>query len=483
MRELLLAAIAATTLGAPKTNPPAPAASAPAANANANANKAPSAFPALHIDVQRSTLPNGLRVVLSVDHTSPTIAVDVMYDVGARNEEKGHSGFAHLFEHMMFQGSKNVARGEHFQLVIGHGGTLNANTSSDRTNYFELLPQSELALALWLEADRMKTLDVNQKNLDNQRAVVEEEFRMRVLNAAYVPSALRLDEMVFQGYWPYEHPTIGSMEDLEAAKLDWVQSFHDAYYAPNNAVLTISGDFDAARATELVTRFFGDAKTHPSLPKYAPGPMPEQTAPREAVVDDAHARLPMIRDGWAIPPNREPDHYALEMAALVLADGESSRLYRNLVRDKGVAVETDAGTDDHRGPDLFQISVQLSDKGTIAAVDKMVDDELTALAGAGPSDAEMTKVRNRLSSHILFGLQSNYARAERLASFELYWGDANLINTELDRYLAVSKEDIKRVAAKYLTRARRTHIEVRPGGSKPEAKGETKSTTKTGAAK
>src|SRR5437016_1855785 len=242
MRELLLAAIAATTLAAPKTNPPAPAVSAPAANASAN--KAPSAFPALHIDVQRSTLPNGLRVVLSVDHTSPTIAVDVMYDVGARNEEKGHSGFAHLFEHMMFQGSKNVARGEHFQLIFGHGGTLNANTSPDRTNYFEMLPQSELALALWLEADRMKTLDVTQKNLDNQRAVVEEEYRMRVLNAAYQPSELRLEELVFQGYFPYEHSTIGSMEDLEAARLEWVKDFHDAYYAPNNAVLTVSGDFD-----------------------------------------------------------------------------------------------------------------------------------------------------------------------------------------------------------------------------------------------
>src|SRR5262249_14021505 len=260
---------------------------------------------------------------------SPTVAVDVMYDVGSRNEERGHSGFAHLFEHMMFQGSKNVARGEHFQLVIGHGGTLNANTSSDRTNYFEMLPQSELALALWLEADRMKTLDVNQKNLDNQRAVVEEEYRMRVLNAAYVPSALRLEELVFKGYWAYEHSMIGVMEDLEAAKLEWVRAFHDAYYAPNNAVLAISGDFEPDRAAELVTKSFGDARRQPNIPKYAPGAVPEQTAPRTETMDDPHARLPMIREAWPIPPDRDPDHYPLELAAMILADGESSRLYKS----------------------------------------------------------------------------------------------------------------------------------------------------------
>jgi predicted Zn-dependent peptidase len=472
MRAILLAVIAAgalaapATLAAPKKPAPPGAAASPASPAGATPKPAPApaknAIPSLHLDVRRSTLPNGLRVVLSVDHTSPTIAVDVMYDVGGRNEEKGHSGFAHLFEHMMFQGSQNVQRGEHFTLVMGHGGQLNANTSSDRTNYFEMLPQSELALALWLEADRMKTLEVDQKNLDNQRSVVEEEYRMRYLNAAYVPAELRLMELVFQGYWAYEHPTIGSMPDLEAARLDWVRAFHDAYYAPNNAVLAISGDFDPDRTTELITRYFGDAKAQPSVPKYEPGSLADQTAPRDAVVDDAHARLPMVLDGWAIPPERDPDHYGLELAALVLADGESSRLYRKLVRDKSIAVAADAGTNDQRGPDLFEVSVKLSDKGTVAGVDKMIDDELADLARTGPTDAEMTKARNRLSQKILFGLQSNYARAERLAAYELFWGDANLINTELDRYLAVTKEDVKRVVAKYLTKARRSHVEARP---------------------
>ncbi|HEY2735038.1 MAG TPA: pitrilysin family protein, partial [Polyangiales bacterium] len=199
---------------------------------------------ALKLDVRRAKLDNGLRVVLSPDHTSPTIAVDVIYDVGGRNEERGHAGFAHLFEHMMFQGSANVARGEHFKLVTSHGGTLNGTTSEDRTNYFEMLPQSELPLAIWLEADRMRALDISQSNFENQRKVVQEEFRMRVSNAPYVPAEIRLDSMVNQGYWPYEHPAIGNMQDLDAAQLDWVRAFHDQYYAPNNAVLAVSGDFD-----------------------------------------------------------------------------------------------------------------------------------------------------------------------------------------------------------------------------------------------
>jgi zinc protease len=420
-------------------------------------------LPKLHLDVQKSTLPNGLRVVLSVDHTSPTVAVDVMYDVGSRNEERGHSGFAHLFEHMMFQGSANVARGDHFKLVLSHGGTLNANTSSDRTNYFDLVPGSELPLALWLESDRMKSLDVSQANLDNQRQVVEEEYRMRVLNAAYVPAELRLEELVFQGYWPYEHSTIGSMKDLDAAQLDWVKAFHDAYYAPNEAVLAISGDFDPAVALERVRAYFGDAKAVEPPPKYEPGPTPDQTSPREDVLEDAHARFPAIFYGWPIPPSRTPDNYALQVAAAILADGQSSRLYKTLVHDRAIAIDVSADTDGNRGPDAFEISAKVSGKGTLAEVEKAIGAAIDALAKTPPTDEEMTKERNRRTSAFLFGLGSNYARATALAKFELYWGDAGLVNTELDRYLAVTKEDVSSAVAKYLVPAHRSRIEVKPG--------------------
>ena len=424
---------------------------------------------ALKLDVQRAKLDNGLRVVMLVDHTAPTVAVDVVYDVGARNEERGHAGFAHLFEHMMFQGSANVARGDHFKLVTGHGGTLNGTTSSDRTNYFEMMPQSELALALWLEADRMKSLDISQKNFENQRAVVKEEFRMRIDNVAYVPAELRLQEMVFQGYWPYEHASIGSMRDLDAAQLDWVRAFHDQYYAPNNAVLSIAGDFEPDAALEMVKKYFGGAKPLAQLPKYEPGTIPEQTAPRDAVMEDAHAKLPAVMWGWAIPQTREPDHYALELAGMLLTDGESSRLYRSLVRERSVAIEVDAGTSQNRGPDMFELSTKLAGGAKMAEVEKMMGTALSDVAKNGPSDAEMMKLKNRIKAKFLLGLQSNFARAQKLAEFEVYWGDASLLNAELGKYLAVSKADIKRVVGTYLTPARRSRIEVKPAVSEAAA--------------
>jgi predicted Zn-dependent peptidase len=417
----------------------------------------------LALDVERWTLENGLRVVLSVDHASPTVAIDVMYDVGGRNEIRGRSGFAHLFEHMMFQGSANVARGEHAQLVTAHGGSMNGTTNEDRTNYFELLPSNELALGLWLEADRMKALDVSAKNFENQRAVVKEEYRMRVENAAYVPAAIRLQELAYEGYWPYEHSAIGTMRDLDAAELAWVRDFHARYYGPNNAVLAISGDVEPAEAKSLVSRYFGDAHKI-VLPPIDPLPsVPAQTRPRSEVLEDPHAKLAALDVGWVIPKTGEADHYALSLAARVLADGESSRLVRTLVRERGLAVLVDAGVADRRGPDMFELTVRLGSGARVADVEKVLDAQIADLARTGPSDAEMTKQRARLRASFLFGLQSNFSRAARLAEFELGRGDARLLKTELDRYLAITKDDIKRAVAAYLTMNRRNLVEIRPG--------------------
>jgi predicted Zn-dependent peptidase len=418
----------------------------------------------LHFDVKRTKLENGLRVVMLVDHASPTVAVDVVYDVGGRNEERGRSGFAHLFEHMMFQGSANVPRGEHFKLVTSHGGTLNGTTSEDRTNYFEMLPSGELALALWLEADRMKSLDISQKNFENQRAVVKEEYRMRVENAAYAPASIRLQELTYQGYWPYEHSAIGTMRDLDAAELGWVRAFHSSYYAPNNAVLSIAGDFDEAEALALVKKYFGDARPT-TVPKLELPPIPEQTGPRTAVVEDAHAKLPALMMGWVGPPSDDPEHYALALAARLLGDGESSRLYRALVRERSLAIEVEAQTNDHRGPDMFEIVVKLATGAKIDQVQKLVDTQIADVARLGPSDEEMKKLRTRIQAQFLLGLQSNFARAQELAELELYRGDATLLNSELDKYLAVTKDDIKRVVGKYLTVNRRSVVEVKPGSS------------------
>jgi predicted Zn-dependent peptidase len=426
---------------------------------------APAPAPApLSFQVQRATLDNGLRVVLNVDHTSPTIAVAVTYDVGARNEDRGRSGFAHLFEHMMFEGSANVQKGEHFKLISGHGGTLNGTTSSDRTNYFEMLPSNELPLALWLEADRMKSLDVSAENFENQRKVVQEEYRMRVSNVAYAPAQIRLDELVFQGYWPYEHDAIGSMQDLDNAQLEWVRAFHASHYAPNLAVLTVAGDFDTDEAMQLVHRFFDTAKKQEKPIPYEPPPMPEQTSVRIATLEDSHAKTPAFFYGWAIPPNRESDHYALELASAILTDGESSRLHQKLVRDKALAQEVSGWTDDHRGPDLFGLEIKLAEGARLVDAEKATDVVIDALAKDGPTDAEMTKVRNRTEASFLFGLQSNLQRASKLGQYELFWGDARLLNGEPPAYFAVTKEDIKRVMTKYVVPMRRTLVEVRPTG-------------------
>jgi zinc protease len=438
--------------------PTAPAADKPAKTA------APPTPPALSLQVQKATLENGLRVVMNVDRTSPTIAVAVTYDVGARNEERGRSGFAHLVEHMMFEGSANVGKGEHFKLVSGHGGALNGTTSSDRTNYFEMLPSNELPLALWLEADRMKSLDVSAENFENQRKVVQEEYRMRVSNVAYAPAQIRLEELVFQGYWPYEHDAIGSMQDLDNAQLEWVRSFHDSYYAPNLAVLSIAGDFEPDEAMQLVHRFFDTGKKQEKVVPYEPGDLPEQQGPRNAALEDSHAKTPAFFYGWAIVPNRDPDHYALELAMSVLSDGESSRLHQKLVRDKALAQEVWGWTEDHRGPDMAGIQVKLADGARVSDAEKATDAVIEALTRDGPTEAEMTKVRNRVEALFLFGLQSNLQRANKLGQYELFYGDARLLNTEPARYFAVTRDDVKRVLAKYIVPARRTLVEVRPTG-------------------
>jgi predicted Zn-dependent peptidase len=457
---------------AQKTAPSTPAGkssnTAAAGSVPADRPAKPSAAPAapqtLNLQVQKATLDNGLRVVMNVDHTSPTIAVAVTYDVGARNEERGRSGFAHLFEHMMFEGSANVPKGEHFKLVSAHGGNLNGTTSSDRTNYFEMLPSSELPLALWLEADRMKSLNVSEENFENQRKVVQEEYRMRVSNVAYAPAQIRLEELVFQGYWPYEHDAIGSMQDLDNAQLEWVRAFHDSYYAPNLAVLAISGDFETDEAMQLVHRFFDTGKKQDKVIPYEPPAVPEQTAARSATLEDSHAKTPAFFYGWAIPPNRDADHYAIDLAQAILADGESSRLYQKLIRDKALAQEVSAWTEDHRGPDMLAIEVKLADGARIADTQKATDAIVDQLTKEGPTDAEMTKVRNRIEASFLFGLQSNLQRATRLGQYEAFWGDARLLNGEPANYFAVTKDDIKRVMAKYLVLVRRTVVEVRPTG-------------------
>jgi len=415
-----------------------------------------------NLQIRRATLDNGLRVVLNEDHTVPTVAISVYYDVGSRNEVKGRSGFAHLFEHMMFQGSENVSKGEHFSLIINRGGSVNGTTSNDRTNYFETLPANELALGLWLEADRMRSLAVTQENFENQRLTVMEERRQRIDNQPYIPSMLRINELTYGDYWPYAHSTIGDMQDLIDAPLEAVQEFFDTYYAPNNAVLSISGDFDTEETLRLVETYFGAIPVRKTPPYIAPPP-PEQTEERTETMYDPNATLPAFHLAYHIPPSRTPDHYALELLAIVLGDGESSRLYQKLIKEEAICQDIAVGTDDRRGPDLLSVWAVMSSGHANEQAQKLIFAEFDSIAAEGIDPRELEKAKNRIRAAFVFGLQSNMSRSQRLAEFELFWGDANLLKLELDHYLAVTGDDIKRVAGTYFQASNRTVLDVLPG--------------------
>lgn len=420
------------------------------------------------LPIERRTLSNGLRVVMSPNPGVPTVAISVAYDVGSRNEPEGRTGFAHLFEHMMFEGSANVGPREHSALIESRGGEDNGTTSEDRTLYFETLPSNELALGLWLEADRMKSLAVTEENFENQRQTVMEERRMRYDNQPYIGSFLRLHELAYAGYFPYAHSVIGDMTDLENAPLSAVQEFFQTYYAPNNAVLSIAGDFDAGEAMELVERYFGAIPSH-DVPAFDPGSLPEASGPRRETLSDRLANLPAFHVAYAIPPYRTPDHYALEMLVVALGDGESSRLYQELVKQREICTEISAYTEDMRGPDTLGVFGIVAEGHTNVEARDAVLAILADVAEHGLPERELQKARTRLRSSFVFMLESNLSRSNQLAEFEIIAGDATGLRTELDRYLAVTNADIRRVASQYLTENARTELLVDPGAPGSDA--------------
>lgn len=415
----------------------------------------------LPIPVYTERLPNGLRVVMSPEHSTPTVAIAVYYDVGARVEEPGHSGFAHLFEHMMFEGSANVPKGEFFRWIARHGGDLNGTTSEDRTNYFETLPANALELGLWLEADRMRSLAVTEENFENQRQTVMEERRQSYENRPYMLSILRRDELAYNGYWPYAHSVIGDMADLQRATLSDVRAFHERYYTPSNAVLSIAGDFDPQQAMAMVRRHFGSIPSR-EPPRWTDPGMPPQQVERTEVITDPLAELPAFHLVYHIPPRRTPDHYALEMLAVILGDGESSRLYQLLVKQGEVANTIEVATENRRGPDLFTFWCVLSRGHQPDEVRPMIYQVLEDIARNGVTGRELEKARHRVRAAFVFELQSNLHRAQRLAEFEMYDGNAALLRTELDRYLSVSLDDVQRVARRYFVSTNRTVLDVIP---------------------
>lgn len=413
--------------------------------------------------IEEFTLANGLRVVLSPDRAIPVVSIAVYYDVGSRNEKEGRTGFAHLFEHMMFQGSENVPKAAHFQYIFNAGGTMNGTTSTERTNYFETLPSNYLPLAFWLESDRMRSLKVTQENLDNQRNAVQEEKRLRYDNQPYVNAFLRMNELIFKNP-ANAHSTIGSMEDLDAATIDDVQNFFRIYYAPNNAVLTVVGDFDNAEARALVDKYFSNIPAQ-AVPPPVDVSEPEAVAISEETFHDPLAPAPAFVLGWKIPERRKPEFYALSLAGSLLFEGDSSRLYQNLVKGDESVVSIEGGIDERRGPSALYIFALPKPGEDVNKIREQISGEIKRIATDGPTAAEMEKLRNSLCNDAVRGRQSTMYRAQRLAEFALYDSDPRLVDSELDHYLSVTADEIRNAAARFMNVDNRVVLDIIPAGA------------------
>ena len=394
-------------------------------------------------------LPNGLRLIVAEDHLAPVVAVNVWYDVGSKHEVQGKTGFAHLFEHVMFQGSAHVGKAEHIALVQAAGGTMNGTTWLDRTNYFETMPSHQLELALWLEADRMATLldALSQENLDNQREVVKNEKRWSYDNRPYGSWNEKIQANLFPPEHPYHHNTIGSMEDLDAASLEDVQQFFRTYYTPNNAVLTVVGDAEHDQVRRWVDRYFGRIPANPDIP-----PVPDMSLPpvigeekREVVYD--RIPLPRVYLGFRAPVFGDRRLDALDLASQMLAGGKGSRLHRRLVRDERIAQDVAFFTLGFVGGASISAGWATVRPGVdVGRVEAAYIEELGRLAREVPSDDELARAKALVEADELGALSRVEERADRLSMFATLFDDPGMINDTLPRYLAVTAEGIRDVA-------------------------------------
>jgi zinc protease len=438
---------------------PSPAKPAAKSGAKISATAQPGTAAKL-IPIQQYKLKNGLRVVLSPDHSAPTYAINVTYNVGSRDERVGRTGFAHLFEHMMFQGSQNIGKGEHMILVANNGGSMNGSTNQDRTNYFEALPSNQLDLGLFLESDRMKSLAITQANLDNQRNAVQEERRLNYDNQPYGKTFETLQETAYDNF-AYKHDTIGSMKDLDAATLEDVQQFFKTYYAPNNAVLTLVGDFDPKVAMAKIEKYFGGIPAQPA-PKPVDMTEPAQTAERRATLDDNFAQLPRIDIAFKTVPGNTPDWYAVDVMTRILGGGQSSRLYQKLVKEKELAINAGAFNMSNRGTSLAIISVTARPGKDLAEIEKAVYEEIDRLQNEPVSAAEMKKTLMQIRARSIQQKQTTLGRANQIGIYSVYFGDPNLINTQEAKYAAVTPAQVQAVAKKFFAPTERTVVTTLP---------------------
>lgn len=413
-------------------------------------------------------LANGLRVVLSEDHLTPVAAVCLWYDVGSRHEVKGRTGLAHLFEHLMFQGSANVKGNGHFELVQAAGGSLNGTTSFERTNYFETMPAHQLELALWLEADRMGSLlsALDEESLDNQRDVVKNERRQRYDNVPYGTAFERLTAMAYPDGHPYHHTPIGSMADLDAASLEDARAFFRTYYAPNNAVLAVVGDIDPERTLAWVEKYFGTIEAHDGKPAPRDGSLPGVIGGqlREVVEEDVPSRALMA--AYRLPKDGTRESDAADLALTILGGGESSRLHNRLVRRDRSAVAAGFGLLRLSGaPSLGWLDVKTSSGVEVPDIEAAVDEELARFAEEGPTPEEMERAQAQLEREWLDRLATVGGRADELCRYSVLFGSPQLALSAVKRVLEVTADEVRDIAAATLRPDNRAVLVYEPTGS------------------
>ena len=429
-----------------------------------------SAAPIRKIEYTDTKLKNGLRVIVSEDHSAPVFSIVVNYNVGSRDERKGRTGFAHLFEHMMFKGSENVGPGEHPYLMFMYGGSMNGTTNKDRTMYFEILPANQLDLALFLEADRMRSLAITRENLENQRNAVQEERRLGVDNQPYGKTFEVRDELAYENF-AYEHSVIGSMADLSAATVDDVAAFFKTYYAPNNAVIGIVGDVDTKTTLDKMRKYFESIPSQPSPPA-VDMTEPAQKEERRTTIEDPLARLSRLDMAYKIPPSSSPDEYALEVLSTVLSSGRSSRFFETIVRQKQLATAVNAFSGESRGPGLFGIIAMVAPGKSLAEVETAIEAEIERVKTGPIADWEIQKARTGARRSFVGSLGSSLQRAILLSQYALYYDQPERINTRADNVAKVTAADVQRVAQQYLVKTGRTVVVTIPKAAAPAKGGE-----------
>lgn len=412
------------------------------------------------------TLDNGLHVILHQDKSAPVVITSVMYHVGSKDENPERTGFAHFFEHLLFEGTKNIARGEWFKIVTANGGNNNANTSEDRTYYYEVFPSNNLQLALWMESERLMHPVINQIGVDTQNEVVKEEKRLRVDNQPYGNLIAAVKQNVYKVH-PYRWAPIGSMEHLDAATLAEFQAFNKKFYIPNNAVLVVAGDFDPAQAKDWINGYFSAIpKGTPVVKqKFEEAPI---TQTIKATYQDPNIQIPMMVATYRTPSMKTRDARVLDMISSILSDGKSSRLYKKMVDDKKMALQIGAFNYSQEDYGMYILYGLPMGQNTTESLVKEVDEEIVKLQTELISEKDFQKLQNKFENQYVNGNASVEGIAENLASFYLLYGDVNLINTEIDIYRSITREEIREVAKKYLNPNQRLLLDYVPAKDKAQ---------------